>query len=317
MAVEKAVAKKKAARIGFNPDSMASAGLPDDFNGTITDAVYCPFDYDGKLDHDILAVRLTIRPDADSGYDEIVQHYSVGNLDDFVPSPDGDEPVDLEADDKADMEGPFVVAVGTRTALNKSSNFAQWVTVARDGGLDPELMDAGDLSALVGTYGHWSRIPQQKRSGIRVRVEEEESDKPKREAQILVLDEIKEAPKAGKKGSAAPPAKAKKDAVKAVPKGKKAAAEEEEEEVEEEEEEEGEEENELDAAITKAIVKALKAAPGNKLSKGKLPKVIMAAFSDPAEKKAAMKRAGSVEFLENEDQDKFAYDPDDGELTLA
>ena len=40
----------------MNPDNMLAAGLKSDFDGLITKVRLCPWDYDGKLDHHVLAV---------------------------------------------------------------------------------------------------------------------------------------------------------------------------------------------------------------------------------------------------------------------
>ena len=288
---------KTAARISFHTEDMASAGLPTDFDGVIVKAVYAPFNYPNRdgvgTVADVLSAKLTIRPDEDSGLDEFTQYYSAGDIESFAPSLDGEEPVDLDADDRDDMEGPFVVKVGSRDKMNNNSNFAKFVEAALAVGLDDDVARSGDLSQLEGVYGHWDRVPQPTRKGIIVRTEDKNSD---REKTILVLTEIKEAPKAAAKaakGKAAPAV---------VKKGKKEA----------EPEPEG---DDLDTRIETAIVEALGDAKGNTFAKGKLPGIMMKAFAGDPDKAKAIKRAGQTEFLDAATQ--FAFDPDDGTLTLV
>ena len=57
----------------IRPDMMVQAGLMDDFDGTIIKARYKPWDYDGKIDHDVLAVAVTLQPEEGEPF---VQHYS-------------------------------------------------------------------------------------------------------------------------------------------------------------------------------------------------------------------------------------------------
>ena len=46
----------------MNPDNFVSGGLMDDFDGVITKARFAPWDYDGKIDHHVLAVAVSITP---------------------------------------------------------------------------------------------------------------------------------------------------------------------------------------------------------------------------------------------------------------
>ena len=107
--------KKAAAKVAsMRPDEMVAGGLMDDFNGTITKARLVPWDYNGNLDHHILALALTIQPEEG---DEFVQHYSTGaELDEFVPSMDGEEPVDLENGEGEELEG---IAVHVRALRDR------------------------------------------------------------------------------------------------------------------------------------------------------------------------------------------------------
>jgi len=267
----------------MNPDNMVSAGLADDFDGQITEARVVPWDYDGKLDHDILAVRLTIEPDEDSGFEEFTQHYSAGDLEYFVPSMDGKSPVDLDADDKADMEGVYAFPTGAREQLNNNSNWADFLFKLRDAEFPPDDMDA-DVRFVEGLAGHFNRVPQQKRSGI-VRPS---GDGDTRQKTILVVTEISEAkPKTRKKRTSK---KSSKSTTKSTPKV----------------------DSDLDYRIEEVILEALVEA--EELPKAKLPGLVIKVFAG-AEKAKAVKRAASVEYLNS--REAWEFDEDEGVLTLA
>jgi len=267
----------------MNPDNMVSAGLADDFDGQITEARVVPWDYDGKLDHDILAVRLTIEPDEDSGFEEFTQHYSAGDLEYFVPSMDGKSPVDLDADDKADMEGVYAFPTGAREQLNNNSNWADFLFKLRDAEFPPDDMDA-DVRFVEGLAGHFNRVPQQKRSGI-VRPS---GDGDTRQKTILVVTEISEAkPKTRKKRTSK---KSSKSTTKSTPKV----------------------DSDLDDRIEEVILEALVEA--EELPKAKLPGLVIKVFAG-AEKAKAVKRAASVEYLNS--REAWEFDEDEGVLTLA
>jgi len=287
------VAKSKA--VSFNPDDLVQAGLADDFDGEITEVRYVPWDYDGHLDHHILAARVTIVPDEDSGFDEFTQHYSAGDLQFFLPSVDGENPVDLEADDEDDMAGRFVVPVGRRESLANSSNWAAFVIAAVEAGF-PKDQISSDSGVFEGVKGHFNRVPQQKRSGIQVG-----DDGDSRRREILVLTEVEEAPK--KKA-------AKKKATKKTASKKKSTK-----KAEAEDEDEGAGDgDDLAERLTGVVVEALAEAEDMTLSKAKLPGIVIKQF-DGAEKAKAVKLVSDVAFLE--EGEGWEYDADEGTLTLG
>lgn len=282
------MAKNRA--VSFNPDDLVQAGLADDFDGEITEVRYVPWDYDGHLDHHILAARVSILPDEDSGFDEFTQHYSAGDLQFFLPSVDGENPVDLEADDEDDMAGRFVVPVGRRESLANSSNWAAFVIAAVEAGF-PKDQISSDAGVFEGISGHFNRVPQQKRSGIQV---DGEGDNRRRE--ILVLTEVEEvkAKKATKK-------KAKK---KASPKKSTKKA----------DDDDAGEGDDLAERLTGVVVEALAEAEDMTLSKAKLPSIVIKQF-DGAEKAKAVKLVSDAAFLES--GEGWEYDADEGTLTLG
>jgi hypothetical protein len=262
----------------MNPDEMVTAGLPDDFDGEITQVRLVPWDYDGNVDHHVLAVRVTIQPE---GEDEFEQHYSAGDLEYFVPSMDGETPVDLEEGEGEELEGVFALKVGRRDQLNNSTNWAHFIGAAIDAGFPVEDLGAS-VDCFEGVYGHFNRIPQKKRSGIVV-----EEGGQARARTILVLTEMADKPKAAK-----PAAKAAKKSAK-----KKAAASTE----------------DLDEKLEEVLIEALAEAEEG-LPKAKLPGLVIKAFSG-AQKAKAVKRVSDVEFLES--SESWEFDADEAMLYIA
>ncbi len=171
--------------VSLDTDDMVAGGLPDDFRGVVTEARFVPWDYQGKIDFKVIAARVRIEPADDSSVDPellvdglVEAMYSTGaNMDDFVPTDDGEN--EAEA-------GLYIMPVGTRTALGKSSNFAFMEVCAKDAGFKPA---AGfvDVSVLEGLDAQWNRRPQPKRGGVQVTSDD---DGRKRANDILVPTEV-------------------------------------------------------------------------------------------------------------------------------
>lgn len=195
---EQQVAERKAASL--SPDDMVSGGLPDDFDGTITNVAFVSWDYNETIDTPVLALRVDIEPDEDSDEENFSQHYSAGDMKYFVPSDDGKE----------------ALPVGKRDALSNSSNAAQFITALLNAEGFAELgREIGtSVDAFEGIRCHFDRVDQPKRSGI-VNAEGE------RRKQILVVTEVhEEAGAKPTKKKAAKKAPAKKKAKKTTPKKK-------------------------------------------------------------------------------------------------
>jgi hypothetical protein len=279
---------------------MIGGGLMDDFDGVIHNPRYAPWDYNGTIDHHVLAVAMDITPDEGEMF---TQHYSAGDLENFVPSKDGTTPVPLDDNTATaeDLEGPYAVRVGRKEQLSNSSNWASFMLAALDAKLPRErVVAAGNsLMFLDNVRAHFNRVPQKKRSGI-VSAAAGADGKAKRPNDILVITEIKAL---GEPGAAAPVAKVAKAATAAA---KSAPA------VEGTTAASGT--GDLDDRIVAAIMPAVTAAgegedPG--LLKAKLPPIVLKAFAG-AEKAKAVKRVGEADFLEN--REEFGYDPESGKL---
>lgn len=280
------------------PDDMVSGGLMDDFDGTIDKVRFVPWDYNGNIDHSVLAVAVDITPDEGQG-DPFTQHYSAGDLEQFAPSMDGIEPVDLENGEGEALEGLYAVPVGKKEQLNNNTNYAQFLIAALDAGFPRERVTAS-CDFLEGTRAHFNRIPQKKRSGI---VSQPTEGQQKRSNDILVITQLLEDAKPAPKGKAAAskpngqggrPTSA--PATKAAPAKAAPAG------------------DDVDAQLTELITNALaEAIEGGEsgLSTAGLGKLALNGLSGPAKGKG-IKRIKEAEFLAN--SEVWAYDEENGML---
>jgi hypothetical protein len=139
----------QAAGISFDPTTFVEGGLIDDFDGVVTEARFVLWDYDGKVQEPVLALRLTIQTDASEA--PVVQHYSAGDTKYFVPSEDG----------------TMLLPVGSKTAMNSNTNTAQLLSALVNAGFDRNVMaQAGNILFLEGVNAHWQRVAQPKRTGL-------------------------------------------------------------------------------------------------------------------------------------------------------
>jgi hypothetical protein len=290
----------------MNPDDMLQGGLMDDFDGTITKARFVPWDYNGSIDHHILAVAVEITPDEGQG-DPFTQHYSAGDLEHFAPSVDGVDPVDLESwDPKKDaidaVEGEYAVRTGRKEQMNNNTNWASFISAGLDAGFDKAALSAS-VACFEDTHGHFNRVPQKKRSGL---VTQAAADGQKaRSNDILVLTEISEAAKGAKSakgkpnGAAGRPAAASpKVGAKAAPAAAAAGG-------------------DLDETLFALIAAAMTEAEGE-LPKAKLGAIALKGLTGK-EKALGLKRVQDPEFLNSggEDGTQWMYDEENATLLAA
>lgn len=281
-----------------NPDDMVQGGLKDDFRGEVIKARYVPWDYGGKLDHHILSVALTIQDDEED--QPFVQNYSCGELENFMPSMDGESSVDLEQEEGEAWEGIYALAVGKKPQMNNNTNWAHFMGAVRDAGLPNDAIGTS-IEFMEGVYGHWNRIDQKKRSGIIV--EQADGGGQKKSKDILVLTELmkREAGPRRTTTAAKPTAVAGgKTAAKAKPAAAAAAA-------------TAGEEDDLDKRLAMMVTEAVQGAEEG-IAKGKLAALALRAF-DGTEKAQAVRRVGQLEFLES--SETWVYDPESGVLFAA
>lgn len=167
------------------PSDWVSGGLLNDVDVTITDMTFVDdWDYNGNVQEPVLALRVTMQPDEG---DEVIQHFSAGDLARWVPDPDNPKHV-IPAENSS------------AKALNNNTNCAAFLGSLIENGF-PTNVKGHEVSEFVdvfeGTYCHVMRIPQKKRSGLATDGKEKE---------VLVVTQILRLPweQEGKKTVAKP-----------------------------------------------------------------------------------------------------------------
>lgn len=287
-----AVQSPPAAVASMNPDNMIAGGLADDFDGLVTKARFVPWDYDGKIDHHVLAVALTVLIDGEK--EPFTQHYSAGELEQFAPSMDGTNPVPLDNENatEAQLEGVYALRVGKKEQLNNNTNWAQFVGALIDAQFDKSQLGSS-VTFMEGVYGHWNRIPQKKRSGIVATPAAGAGAAKARANDILVITELKQAPTGAKTAARPAKATAAAQAQQAAPATASSGG------------------GDLDDRLAVVVTEAVLAAGDEGLLKGKLAGIVIKAFAGP-EKAKAVKRVSETEFLEG--YDTWVFDADSGLL---
>lgn len=294
--------------VSMNPDDFVAGGLPGDFNGIVTEAKAVIWNYDngngnGAKTDDAgnalftLAVKTTIHREEED--DDIVNWWSAGDAKHFVPSMDGENPVEMNEDGTA--EGICFIPVGSKVQLGNNTNYAQALKALRDAGWKGAF--SPDVRFLEGINGHWDRVPQQKRSGIVAVPKEEGQGGRKGGNDILVLTAVKEggqtasAPKAAPAAKSSPSATAAKSSSPAAATGTS---------------------TDLDAKLQEIVQSALP-DDGTAIKKGSLAGKVMASktLTQP-EKSKGVKRITDNEFLDagmNEDPALWLFDAETGEIS--
>lgn len=190
--------------ISFDPDEMSGGGLATDFDGVLERIRFMAWDFpkeDGdRMDEFLLVCKGYIRPDdpeeipgAQLNEDGVIEHYwSCGSQKTatierhFVPSNDGETPVDLESEDPSDWEGVGFIKVegGSRSSLAGGSNFAHFLKNAKELGMGDF---SGDISVYDGTHAHWERVEVVRRGFNPRKRNEDEQDY---RAENLVMTKI-------------------------------------------------------------------------------------------------------------------------------
>lgn len=126
---------------------FSAGGIIDDIDVNILDAVFIQYDYQGNIDHEILALGIQYQDDNGKTYD---QYYSAGELSYFIPSDDARS----------------IVPVGDKSMLAETSNAAKFLASLMEAGVDPEVLGAGSLEPLIGMRVHVKQHAQPKRQGL-------------------------------------------------------------------------------------------------------------------------------------------------------
>lgn len=134
----------------LNPADFTAGGLLDDVDVTFASVRFCEWDYNGAVDHPVLALLVSMEyQDADGKQATAEQYYSAGDLNRFVPSEDGSH----------------AIAVGNAKGLAGGTNAATFLKSVFDAGFPIDRLGDGDVSKLEGTVAHINRQAQQKRGG--------------------------------------------------------------------------------------------------------------------------------------------------------
>lgn len=251
--------------ISFAKENLATGGgLADDFHGKALSLQFGPYNFPNKdgdsmiqaqegrpAGRDVLTMRAVLQPYTGSGKDpdpsnlpnlnddgHLVVYYGTGKngeLDLFLPSKDGVNPVDVEADGEA-LWGPYLVYADPDLRRQAAENPGQVPPGAPrlTGGTKAMLFLAAAADATgkpwddtveiyEGVYGRWQLLDMPefkgKQSGIRVGSKKKEGYKDQYLALVQVVSEPKgKAPsstKAASEGKAAPASSGKKSSAAA------------------------------------------------------------------------------------------------------
>lgn len=132
---------------GISLAQAAQGGIIDDIDVEIIDAAFCQYDYQGNLDHEILALAIQYQDEAGKTYD---QYYSAGELIYFVPSDDGS----------------MAVPVADKQMLADSSNAWKFLASLIEVGFPVEMLESGNVKKFVGMKVHVKQHAQPKRQGL-------------------------------------------------------------------------------------------------------------------------------------------------------
>lgn len=151
---------------GISLAQASQGGLIDDIDVEIMDAVFCEYDYAGSIDHNILALGLSLRDGEGKTYD---QYYSAGELTYFVPSDDG----------------AMAVPVADKQLLTDTCNAWKFLMSLIECGFPVAALETGNIKNLIGMQVHVKQFGQPKRQGL-IRG----GKNPDREPTVLLVTEI-------------------------------------------------------------------------------------------------------------------------------
>lgn len=178
--------------VSLNPEDFTEGGgLIDDIDVILKENVFDMFDYNGTVQPGVPSLKITM----DHEGDNVIQYYSMGSANDWLPSEDGKQ----------------LIAVGKAQNIRLSSNGGIFLKSLIDAGFPADKL-SDDISILDGLQAHVIRVPAPKRPGL-------EKKEKKYEDTILIVSEIKALPWEKKTPKGAPAKAASKAAA-----GKKAPA---------------------------------------------------------------------------------------------
>ena len=154
----------------LNPDEMEKGNpLPDDFNFTITEASFIMYDYDGKFQQAVPAIKVVFESEK---YEEPVpSYYKAGNPGDWYPSEDGTK----------------LKRTGDEEKIRLNSNAGLFMSSIVNSGF-PKTKLTKDISSIVGLQGHAKRqLATNRGEGFKKRTAKDGSEI---EPTILLITEI-------------------------------------------------------------------------------------------------------------------------------
>lgn len=171
----------------LNPESFTEGGgLIDDVDMTVSGISFVIFDYNGKVDPGVPAIRLECTQEDGEEY---IEHYSAGKASDWLPSEDGSQ----------------LVAVGQATGIRSTTKAGILLKSLVDSGFPVDQL-GDDIKVVEGLQAHFIRVPAPKRQGLK---KAEREDGRVFEETVLVISEILSLPGDKKKPAGAPKGKSK------------------------------------------------------------------------------------------------------------
>jgi hypothetical protein len=128
-------------------NQAAQGGIVDDIDVLIADAAFVQWDYNGAIDHEVLALGIQFQDDNGKQYD---QYYSAGELTYFVPSDDG----------------AGIVPVADKQMINDNTNAWKFISSLMECGFPEDKLASGNVKEFVGTKVHIKQIAQPVRQGL-------------------------------------------------------------------------------------------------------------------------------------------------------
>ncbi len=133
----------------LNPEDFTQGGLLDDVDVVFSSVTFVEWDYNGAIDHPVLALLVAMEYEDNGAAKTADQYYSAGDLNKFIPSADG----------------THATAVGGAKGLPGGSNAAAFLKSVIDSGFPVDQFGDGDVSRLNGMSCHINRVAQPKRGG--------------------------------------------------------------------------------------------------------------------------------------------------------
>jgi len=189
------MAEQELVALSMDPDDFIRGGLLSDVDVEFTGAVYCVWDYGGKVNpgvESVLALRCTMK-DMESG-EEMDQYWSAGNASNFTI---------LDENGVVCLDEGVSIASTTKAGVNDSSNIFHLFRSLKQHGFKRELLVSFKSSCLIGLQAHVVRDAAPKRPGLK-----QEPAQEGREKTILVVSKIIRLPGEKTKKKKAPTKKA-------------------------------------------------------------------------------------------------------------